>query len=142
MTGVKTYASDKVAITFGAHSFKGLADGTFVSIEMMSDGVTSKAGADGEVARSMSADKRCKVAITLLSTSETNTVLSRFYDADQVSGGALPLPLTIKDLRGDTMFAAGSAWIVKKANTEFSQEVGTREWTFETAAAEYIAGGN
>jgi hypothetical protein len=50
--------------------------------------------------------------------------------------------LTIKDLRGDTMFAAGSAWIVKKANTEFSQEVGTREWTFETAAAEYIAGGN
>lgn len=142
MADVKTYASDKVAITYGAHSVKGLADGTFVSIEMMSDGITSKAGADGEVARSMSADHRCKVAITLMQTSASNTTFSAFYDADQVSGGALPLPLTITDLRGDTVFAASSAWIVKKANTEFGNEVGTREWTFETAAAVYTAGGN
>jgi len=93
MADVKTYASDRVAVTFGAHSVKGMTDGTFVSIEQMADGITSQAGADGEVARSMSADKRCKVTITLQQTSSSNSALSSFHDADIASGGAMPLPL-------------------------------------------------
>ena len=48
MADVKTYASDRVAVTFGAHSVKGMADGTFVSIEQMADGITSQAGADAK----------------------------------------------------------------------------------------------
>lgn len=142
MADVKTYASDRVAVTFGAHSVKGMTDGTFVSIEQMADGITSQAGADGEVARSMSADKRCKVTLTLQQTSQSNNVLSALHDADIASGGAMPLPLMIKDLRGDTLFMAGAAWIVKKPNSEFGKEVGSREWVFETASAVYSVGGN
>ena len=142
MADVKTYASDRVAVTFGAHSVKGMKKDTFVLIEQMADGITSQAGADGEVARSMSADKRCKVTLTLQQTSQSNNVLNAFHDADIASGGAMTLPLMIKDLRGDTLFMAGEAWIVKKPNSEFGNEVGSREWVFETASATYTVGGN
>ena len=131
MSDVRTYASDRVAVTFGVHSLKGMADG-----------ITSQAGADGEVARSMSADKRCKVTVTLQQTSQSNTVLSALHDADIASGGGAPLPLLIKDLRGDTLFMASAAWIVKKPNSEFGKEAGSREWVFETAKAVYSVGGN
>lgn len=55
-----TYAPDEVSIVIGAVIVSGFADGTFIDIEEMSDGVSSVAGADGEVARATSADPRKK----------------------------------------------------------------------------------
>lgn len=42
-----TYAPDEVSIVIGAVIVSGFADGTFIDIEEMSDGVSSVAGADG-----------------------------------------------------------------------------------------------
>lgn len=140
--GVKTYSPDRVIMTFGAHTIKGYADGTFVSIEQASDGITSEAGADGEVARAMSTDKRMKVTMTLQQTSESNDVLSDAYDRDQITRGAYILPITIEDKRGTSLFSAAQAWIVRKPNAEFGKELATREWVIETASADYTVGGN
>lgn len=138
---VKTYSADQVTILVGPHIVTGFADGTFVRIEENGDGVTSVAGADGEVARSMSTDPRKKVTLTILQTSETNTYLSGLYALDKTTKNAT-FPLTVKDLRGRTMFAASTAWITKMANAEFGKEVGSREWTFETADGLFTVGGN
>ncbi|QLB23320.1 phage structural protein [Phocoenobacter skyensis] len=140
--GLKTYDPSKVIITFGAHSVKGYADGTFVNVEQMSDGVSSEAGADGEVARAMSTDKRMKVTLTLQQTSESNAVLSDAYDRDQISGGSYIMPISITDKRGKSLFASAQAWIVKKPNSEFGKELSTREWEIHTANAIYTVGGN
>lgn len=139
---VKTYSPDRVKVTVGAHTLTGYADGTFVSVEQLTDGVTSQAGADGEVARAMSADKRCKITLTLQQTSRSNDMLTAMYEADQLSGGDMPVPLTVRDLRGTTIFAAGAAWIVKKATAEFCKEISEREWTLEADGAQYFVGGN
>ena len=59
---LKTYSPDDVKIIFGAFPIaSGLADGTFINVDPMGDGTTSQAGADGEVARAMSLDRRYQV---------------------------------------------------------------------------------
>ena len=138
---LKTYSADQVTILIGVHIASGLADGTFIQIEEIGDGVSSVAGADGEVARSMSTDPRKKVTLTVLQTSDTNDYLSGLYHLDKTTKNAT-VPITVKDLRGRTMFAASTAWITKMANVEFGKEVGSREWTFETANGKLFVGGN
>ena len=86
MSAVKTYSPDRVKLVVGVHSVTGYADGTFVSIEPLGDGITSQAGADGEVARVMSADKRVKITLTLQQTSRSNDVLNALLSIDHLSG--------------------------------------------------------
>lgn len=138
---VKTYAADEVTVLIGVHIASGFADGTFVQIEETSDGVTSVAGADGEVARSMGTDPRKKLTITLLQTSDTNDVLSALYNTDKIRKNGT-FPVTVKDLRGRTMFAASTAWITKSANVSLGKEVESREWTLETSGGTFVVGGN
>lgn len=139
--GVKTYSADQVTVLIGAHIASGFADGAFVQIEENGDGVTSVAGADGEVARSMSTDPRKKITITLLQTSDTNDVLSTLYTSDKISKNRT-FPITVKDLRGSTMFASSTAWVTKFANVSFGKEIESREWTIETADGLFFVGGN
>lgn len=138
----KTYSPKDITVIIAAHELGGFADGTFVEVEAMTDGVSSVAGADGEVARAMSTDPRCKVTITLLQTSASNDALSTFFDVDQLSGGRGMFPIVIKDNRGTTLMAASQAWVVKKPNSEFSKEVSERKWELETGGGTYHAGGN
>ena len=47
---VKTYNSRQVTISLGTHAVTGVADDSFIVIEPLGDGVSSKSGCDGEVA--------------------------------------------------------------------------------------------
>lgn len=142
MSGVRTYAPDRVKLVVGVHSVSGYADGTFIQIEPLGDGITSQAGADGEVARVMSADKRVKITITLQQTSKSNDVLNLLLSADHLSGGDKPFPLMLADLRGGTLIATDAAWIVNRPTVEFGKELTEREWVIETARAQFSVGGN
>ena len=79
----RTYFSKKVTVTAGYHIVTGFAEDSFVSIEETGDGVQSVAGADGEVARSVSSDPRCTVKISLLQTSASNAYFMRRYKMDK-----------------------------------------------------------
>ena len=142
MSAVKTYSPDRVKLVVGVHSVTGYADGTFVSIDPLGDGITSQAGADGEVARVMSADKRVKITLTLQQTSRSNDVLNTLLSIDHLSGGDKPFPLMLTDLRGTTLVATDAAWIVNRPTVEFGKELGNREWVIETARAAFTVGGN
>ena len=141
MAKLATYSADKVTVVIGPHIVTGYADGTFINIEEMTDGVASVAGADGEVARAMSTDPRKTVTLTVLQTSSTNDVLTGLYAADQISKNAT-FPVAIKDLRGNSLFASSTAWIKKLSNIELGKEVGAREGTIETADGVMFVGGN
>lgn len=141
MANVATYQPDKVTVLIGPAIISGFADGTFIDIEETGDGITSVAGADGEVARAKSTDPRKTVTLTLLQTSSSNDVLSALYTADRISGNAT-FSIAVTDLKGRTLFAASSAWIKKMAKIEFGKEVGSREWSIETADGEMFVGGN
>ncbi|WP_237173043.1 phage structural protein [Paracandidimonas lactea] len=137
---LKTYSPDQVKVIIGPHTVTGTADGTFITIEPMGDGVTSEAGAYGDVARAMSLDPRHTITVTLQQTSRSNDVLSALHDADRLSGGNGAVPIAVTDLRGTTLFA-GTGWVVKKARATFSKGLEAKEWALE-AVGQFTNGGN
>lgn len=138
---VKSYSPDRVKVIVGVAALSGYADGTFVDIEPLGDGVTSEAGADGEVARAISLDPRHTITITLQQTSRGNDILSALADADRISGGDGAVPVVITDLRGTTMFG-GTGWVQKKAKATFAKGLEAREWVIEAAGAFHNGGSN
>ncbi|WP_066733542.1 phage structural protein [Cupriavidus sp. D384] len=137
-----TYDPARINVTVGAATLSGFAEDSFIGIEELGDGVTSKAGADGEVARAMSSDRRCRVTIKLLQTSRSNDLLSSLLQADRLSGGNGLFPVAVADLRGRSVLHASEAWVVKLPTSEFGKEVGEREWIIETGGGTYFVGGN
>jgi hypothetical protein len=141
--GVHTYNAARVVVIVAGFPISGFADGTFVNVEMINDAITSQVGADGEIARAISTDRRCTVTLTLQQTSEANSFLSTMFSIDMLTCGGRTGPILIQDLCGDTLFSAANAWIVKPANIEFSKEITTRAWSIQTGApAIYNVGGN
>jgi len=140
---VRTYNAAKILVIFNGVPLSGYADGTFVSIEMQNDGITTQVGADGEVARAVNSDRRCTVTVTLQQTSISNDFLSTMFSTDILTCGGLMGPILVQDLCGETLFAASYAWIVKPANAEFGKEIATRAWAIHTGnPAVYNIGGN
>lgn len=142
MAQVRTFDAKRIVIVIGSHLVSGYAEDTFISIEPTGDGTQSSAGADGEVARSLSNNPLHRVAITLQQTSESNDYLSELLRRDKASGGGGVVPFEVRDLRGTTMFAASQAWVVNYPTIEYGSEVGDREWTIDVVATDAFVGGN
>lgn len=138
---LKSYSPDRIKIIVGAHSITGTADGTFVEIEPVGDGVVSEAGAYGEVARAISLDTRHTITLTLQQTSRSNDVLSAIHDRDRITGGDGAVPITVTDLRGSTLFA-GQGWVVNKATATYSKGLEAKEWTLEAVGSFFNGGTN
>jgi hypothetical protein len=142
MPQVRTYDPKRIVITIGSHNVTGLAEDTFLSVEQTGDGTQSQAGADGEVARSISHNPLHRVTLTLQQTSLSNDFLSDLLKSDRASGGGGIVPLQINDLRGSSLFAASQAWVVKWPNIENGAEVSEREWLLDAVATDIHIGGN
>src|SRR3954464_1519238 len=104
--GVHTYNASRVVVIVAGFPVSGFADGTFVNITMVNDAITSQVGADGEIARAISTDRRCTVTLTLQQTSQTNDFLSTLFNIDMLSCGGRSGPILIQDLCGTTLFSA------------------------------------
>ena len=141
MARVGTYDPKGIVITIGSNLITGYAEDTFVSVEPSGDGTAAVAGADGEVARSLSHNPLHRLTLTLQQTSMSNDVLSDLLALDRASGGGGVVPVQIRDLRGNTVFAASQAWVVQAPAMEFGSEVSEREWELDCVATEYYIGG-
>lgn len=130
---MKTYDPKKFVIVFANIPInKGLADGTFCVVSSMKPGFSSKAGADGEVTRVRSQDRRATARITLMQTSDVNLRLSRLYNADRdaVNGQGVGM-FYVQDLNGDTKLEADKAYIADDPDLTLSADAETREWVIE-----------
>lgn len=132
MPSVRTYNPARVIVNVNGFNITGFADGTFVAIAMVSDGITAMVGADGEIARAINSDRRCNVTITLLQTSPANDFLSTMYEVDVLTCGGNAGPILIQDLCGTTLFESSFSWVTKQPDTEFSNEVTNRAWAIQT----------
>lgn len=138
---VRTYDPQKVIVTFGPIIATGYADGTFISVERNGNMFEKVRGADGGVDRVNKNAFDFGVTLTLKQTSPTNNALSAMMTADQLTNAGI-VPLLVKDLLGNTIFAAPQAWIAKEPTMEDGSDLGTREWLFETGPAVNFIGGN
>lgn len=137
---MKNYAPDDIVVTIGTHVAGGFADGTFVTVARQNDSFSSTAGADGEVARARSNDKRGTITLTVLQTSLTNRFLSTLLLLDENTGGGI-VPVVVRDRNGNTLHVASEAWVQKPADAAYSKEIESREWVLECAVLEYFEDG-
>lgn len=138
---VKTYDPKMVSVSWGALTFSGYADGTFINATRSGEAFTKRKGAGGDVERTNKNAFDYTIELTLLQTSSTNTALSAALAADQL-GNVGVLPFIIKDLLGQTLLTAPQAWIAQDPAIEEGDETTNRTWTFHTGPAASVVGGN
>lgn len=132
MASFANYDPSKVFVSFMGKQFVGFADGTFVTAERAEDAFSTAVGASGDVTRVRSRNRMGTVTVTLQAASPTNDDLTSLALTDEEDGTSYG-PLQIKDLNGDTLINAASAWIKKFPSVEFAVESSNREWVFECA---------
>lgn len=136
MGNMMTYNPAMVKIALGTHAVSGYAEDSFIVIDQLDNGVTSKAGCDGEVVRSVDPNNRFTVKMVLLPNSPTNIFLLKKYKQDKKDGTG-HFPIMIKDITGEEKFVAATAWVTKIPSGNKGKEASNKEWTLETGQAEY-----
>ena len=111
-----------------------------ISIERESNQVEDEVGADGDVARRGTNDRRGTITITLLQTSRSNLFLSTLAVADELSGRSV-YPVVIKDQRGNDLHVAATAWIRKMPRSSYRAGVESRAWEIRTNYLNMFVGG-
>lgn len=142
---LKVYTSNQIVASFAGIPIQSgrSGEGDFIKIERMNPAFSEKVGADGEVARSRSNDKRTKITVTLMQTSDTNALFSAIFLLDEnAPGGAGVGAFSVADLGGTSLHFAAEAWITKPADVTYAAEVGTRIWEFTAASMSGVVGGN
>ena len=129
-----SYNPKKVIVTANGNTITGYADGTFLTITPRAERWTSISGADGEVSRAKSNDKRYEVTLTLAHTSPSNDILSNFFYLDESLDSGV-FSLTITDLNGTSILQTKNAWIRQLPDQEFSKENTERAWVIDTDKA-------
>lgn len=141
-TKLAHYSPEDVIVSIaGFLPIEGYLEGTFVSISKDVPFFTSKESSDGVVSRVANRSGLYTVELTLMSTSESNQILTRLAMLDS-STKILKFPLIIKDTLGSTLLFATSSWIEGMPTTEFSTGVSGRGWTIKCSKATLNVGGN
>lgn len=135
----KTYDPKQYSLIVGGHIVNGFADGTFIRVARNNDSWALAVGADGEGARAKSNNKSGTFVFTLLQTSQSNSVLSGFHNADELNNGG-QVPVLVKNNNGDDIHEAATAWVRKPADVELAKEITNREWTVETDNVTMLVG--
>lgn len=142
MADFHTYSPDRVILTFAGMIINGFAPDTFIEVERDEDGFMKSVGSLGDVARSRNLNRTGKVTVTLMAVAPINTLLSDFALADELDDVGVYGDLQLKDLGGDMVCHADTAWVLKFPKIERGKESGTVQWVFDCGEIEVRPGGN
>jgi len=140
----KTYNVAQVSLVFGGIPLdSGFGKDTVFVIEPEGELWGDVKGADGEVCRYATNEKRFTLTVKLLQSSEKNAVLSALVLAGQLAGNGSDVgSVLLKDQNGTSTLAAGTCWIAGLPTQEFGVETGEREWKIRGVWDLVVVGGN
>jgi hypothetical protein len=144
MAGFHIYDPNEVTVVVAGVPIEGgFADGTFIEIVQESDDFVDSIGADGDVTRSKTNDRRATITLTLMQSSEANALLSALSTLDvTASNGAGVGPLMIKDNQGTAKYTAEKSWVAKPPDAAFDKTAGPRAWKIRAAKLVRVDGSN
>ena len=137
---VQTYDPKEIIVSVNGQIITGFSEDV-VTVSRVEDAVTDEVGADGEVIRILSNDRRGTISISLLAVSASNLVLSIIANADELGGGNV-IPILIKDNRGLDIHVGAEAWIVKQPDAVYNKSSEPRVWEFRVADLRMVLGGH
>lgn len=125
-----TYDPKEVTVTVGGNVLAGFAEEKVI-VEREADAVGDEAGADGDVVRFITNDRRGTITVALLQTSSSNAILNAFAKLDETTGNGI-FPVVITDNRSDDVHIAASGWIRKVPRAVYRKGVEARVWEIRT----------
>lgn len=127
---LKSYNSKLVTVTWLGRTFgEGRAESGFVKTAYNAEVSTFQPNAEGGGTRNTSNNKSAKITLKFTQASDSHRLMTRLFalsDADNV--GAFEM----RDLNGNLLERAASAWPQKRPDSEYSATSGEREWVLET----------
>lgn len=139
---VRTYSPVDVAVLLaGFYQVDGFAEGSFISISKDVQPYKTTRTSDGQVARTFIKDDTYTITINLASTSPTNDILTKLYQADTLSQYG-KFPMFVKDSSGTSLFLAPTCWVKEVPDLEFSNQVTERTWVIQATQCVPNFGGN
>lgn len=120
----------------------GFVDGTFISVDKDEMPFTSIRMPDGTVARKRTNSEVYTITITLHNGTETNNLLTKMWQFDEVSEGKGKFPLLIKDQSGSDLLYSAESWIEGIPSLTKSNAIDSRVWVIKSAYALINIGGN
>jgi hypothetical protein len=142
MANIFNYCPEDVTVIAGGFfEIKGFVDGTFISITKDVVPFTTVRTPDGTTARLYNNDNNYTVNITLHSSSDSNDVLTKMWQLDEITQKG-KLPLIIKDHSGSDLLFSPTAWIEGIPNLIKSNGIEGRTWTFKATSCGINVGGN
>lgn len=125
---VQTYSPKQQAISWGGVPLTGWIS---CKVTSSSDAFTKEVGADGEVARGVSADDTHEIEIEFQQTSASITYINTIRIADKLTGAGM-LPFVISDLSGVTRMFWLQAWVKKFPDFERKTELSPMVFMWDT----------
>ena len=119
----------------------GFVDGTFISVDKDAMPFTSVRMPDGTVARKYINSQTYTITITLHSGSETNNLLTKMWQVDELTQMG-KFPLLIKDQSGSDLLFSTESWIEGIPSMTKSNAIDSRVWVIKSAFAVVNVGGN
>lgn len=136
------YSPEEITVSIaGLHTIDGFLEGTFVGISRDAPLFSSRESADGRVSRTRNPSTLHTVSLTLMSTSESNEILTRLSLIDHATHTGR-FPLFIKDNLGSSLLFSSTSWIEDLPNVEFTTSVSSRTWAIKCSQASLFVGGN
>ena len=136
----ETYDPKDITASVDGNKISGFAE-QMITAERESDQVVDEAGAQGDVTRVITNDRRGNITITLLPTSPSNLLLSERVNGDAANGVDRRFSILIKDQRGKDLVSASDCWIRKPPRMVWNKGVEAREWAIRAADLHITAGG-
>jgi len=136
---VETYNPKDISVIIAGAIMSGFADDK-VRVFRDADAWEDESGADGEVVRYATNDKRGEIEITLQQSSSSNLILSGLAKVDEFSGAGT-FPAIVSDSRGKDLHAAPTAWIKQIPEAKYSKGVNVRTWRIRTDNLTNFLGG-
>lgn len=137
---LQTYDPKEIIVGVNGNIITGFSEDV-VTVSRAEDAIKDEVGADGEVVRILSNDRRGIIVISLLPTSPSNLILSVLGNADEVTGGSV-FPVLIRDNRGNDLHVASEAWITKPPDAVYNKTAAPRVWTLRAADLRMVHGGH
>lgn len=142
MTQLATYIPEEVTVLIGGIlPISGFVDGTFLEVRKDIVPFISTRTPDGTVARLYNNDQTYTITLTLYSGSDSNDVLTKFWQLDEITQRG-KFPLMIRDSSGSDMFFSTTTWIESPASIVKSNNFDSRTWVLRSSQAVINIGGN
>lgn len=137
-----TYIPESVTfLVAGFIPVTGFVDGTFIDVSKDLMPFTSVRTSDGMVARLYNNDQTYTITLTLHCMSESNNLLTKMWQVDEVTQRG-KFPLLIKDNSGSDLLFSTSTWIEGLPTMTKSNGVEGRTWVFRSSQTVINFGGN